>query len=72
MKCRVEIHSEAGRLFARLALSIARGIARFYGLRVRVCKLHGILLAALDHEGGDTEQGNTTDTPTKTQKGLKP
>lgn len=36
MKCRIEVHSEAGRLFARLALSIARGIARFYGLRVRV------------------------------------
>ena len=34
MKCRIEVHSEAGRLFARLALSIARGIARFYGLRV--------------------------------------
>lgn len=36
MKCRIEIHSEAGRLFARWALDIARGIARFYGLRVRV------------------------------------
>lgn len=29
MKCRIEVRSEAGRLFAR-------GIARFYGLRVRV------------------------------------
>lgn len=36
MRCRIEIHSEAGRLFARLALSIARGIARFYGRQVRV------------------------------------
>lgn len=36
MKCRLEVHSEAGRLFARLALDIARGIARFYGRRVRV------------------------------------
>ena len=36
MKCRIEIHSEAGQLFAGWALDIARGIARHFGLRVRV------------------------------------